>query len=52
MGVAFLIGGWGIFNLGVWLVTVFHFGKLAAMVQEAPHNNDKSAAKAEFLLQD
>ena len=31
MGVAFLIGGWGIFNLGVWLVPVFYFGKLAAM---------------------
>ena len=30
MGVAFLIGGWGIFNLGVWLVPVFYFGKLAA----------------------
>ena len=30
MDVAFLIGGWGIFNLGVWLFQVFNFGKLAA----------------------
>ena len=33
MGVAFLISGWGILNLGVWLVPVFYFEKLAAMIQ-------------------
>ena len=31
---ACLIGGCGIFILSVWLVPVFHFGKLAAMRKE------------------